>query len=141
MHSAFLTFLLFVLSPAVSAGNLTQGHPCNVGNSRLQVGTYQFWDECNVLAYCSEQDVCKLKGCRKDEFPFGFPHNSTFPPKCSAGSFCPDEGSSCQPLLAVGSPCQLNRDGAQYPNTWQRSRPSSNSTRSMPTSSKFSRFG
>jgi len=109
MYSSSLTLLLFILSPAVSA-NSTQGLPCNVGNSRLQIGTYQFWDECDSLTYCSAQAICEPMGCRKDEFPFGFPRNSNFPPKCPTGQFCPDEGSSCQALLAVGSPCQLNRD-------------------------------
>jgi len=110
MHSLSLTLLLFILSPAASAGNATQGQPCNVGHSRLQIGTYQFWDECNVLTHCSEKDVCEPKGCRKDEYPFGFPRNSKFPPKCPTGQFCPDEGSACQSLLPVGSQCQLNRD-------------------------------
>jgi hypothetical protein len=111
MRSLFLT-LLFIISPAVNAGNSTKGQPCNVGNSRLQIGTYQFWDECNVLTFCSEKGVCEPKRCRKDEYPFGYAVNSEFPPKCPRGLFCPDEGSDCQPRLPVGSPCQLNRDGA-----------------------------
>jgi len=110
-----LTLLLSVLSPAVNAGNTTQGQPCNVGNSRLQIGTYQFWDECDVVSYCSENLICEPKNCRKDEFPFGFPRNSNLPPTCPQGQFCPDEGSECQALLAVGSPCQLNRDDQCQP--------------------------
>jgi len=115
MYSLFLTLLLFIFSPAVNGGNSTQGQPCNVGNSRLQIGTYQFWDECNVLTFCSEKDICEPKRCRKDEYPFGFPRNSEFPPKCPKGQFCPDEGSDCQPLLRVDSPCQLNRDDQCQP--------------------------
>ncbi|KAG9004993.1 hypothetical protein FRB90_010630, partial [Tulasnella sp. 427] len=32
------------------------------------------------------------------------------PDRCAKGEFCPDEEDACQPLLAVGSLCQLNRD-------------------------------
>jgi len=32
------------------------------------------------------------------------------PDKCERGQFCPDEMDACQPLLPLGSPCQLNRD-------------------------------
>ena len=35
----------------------------------------------------------------------------TFPPLCNHTTFCPDEEDTCQPLLRVDSPCQLNRDG------------------------------
>ncbi len=38
----------------------------------------------------------------------------TVPDKCSPGFFCPDEQDDCQALLAVGSSCQLNRDGASW---------------------------
>jgi hypothetical protein len=138
MHSLSLTLLLFILCPAVLAGNSTQGHPCSVGNSRLQIGTYQFWDECNILTYCSEKGICEAKGCRKDEYPFGFPRNSSFPSKCPTGQFCPDEGSQCQPLLPVGSPCQLNRDGMHYRCLTTPHVPIL--SRSMSGSSRLSRF-
>lgn len=29
---------------------------------------------------------------------------------CPQGEFCPDEGDACQPVMPLGSPCQLNRD-------------------------------
>jgi len=55
--------------------------------------------------------VCQLKGCRKDEYSIGWPEgSSSMPPRCSKGSFCPDEEDACQPLLPVNSDCQLNRD-------------------------------
>jgi len=37
------------------------------------------------------------------------------PVLCSSGYFCPDEGDACQPLLPVGSACQLNRDDQCQP--------------------------
>ena len=112
MHPFLLTLFWFLLYPAVDAGNLGKGQRCSVGNNRLQVGTLQFWDECNSVTFCSDKGVCESKRCRSDDFPFGYPRDSPdLPPKCPKGQFCPDEGSDCQPVLPVGSPCQLNRDG------------------------------
>lgn len=94
------------------AGTLNSGDSCSVGSNRLQEGTYQFWSECNSVNFCSEKGICELKRCRKDDFPFGYGQDSTIlPDKCKQGEFCPDEGSDCQPLIAVDQPCQFNRDG------------------------------
>lgn len=98
------------------AGTLKTGQSCSTGSNRLQEGTYQFWSECDSVNFCSENGTCQLKGCRKDDFPFGYQQGSTIiPDKCKQGEFCPDEGSACQPLIAVGQPCQFNRDGTVYP--------------------------
>jgi hypothetical protein len=106
------TLVLFVTYRAVVAGSVDKGGACNVGNNRLQIGTFQFWSECNSVTFCSDAGTCEEKRCRRDDFPFGYPQGSTnLPPKCERGQFCPDEGTDCQPVLAVGSPCQLNRDG------------------------------
>ncbi|EFI28116.1 hypothetical protein CC1G_14143 [Coprinopsis cinerea okayama7 len=105
------TLLLLSLFQRSYAGNLTRGEACSVSENRLQLGTYQYWDECDVVSFCSEEEgVCVARRCRKDEYPFGYTPGMTFPDKCPEGHFCPDEGSDCQPLLPVGSPCQLNRD-------------------------------
>ncbi|KAF8637062.1 hypothetical protein AX17_003082 [Amanita inopinata Kibby_2008] len=103
--------LLFCSFPLVYAGMLNKGDVCSQANNRLQPGTFQFWDECNSQTYCSADGVCKAKGCRRDDFPFGYAQDSkSIPDKCPKGQFCPDEEDQCLPLLAVGSPCQLNRD-------------------------------
>ncbi|KIJ67911.1 hypothetical protein HYDPIDRAFT_173663 [Hydnomerulius pinastri MD-312] len=94
----------------VDAGGQSKGQNCTLGDNRLQIGTYQFYSDCDTQTYCSQQGFCELKGCRKDQYPFGYAQNATLPDKCPSGQFCPDEGDACQPLLAVGSPCQLNRD-------------------------------
>jgi hypothetical protein len=62
----------------------------------------------------SDFGLCVDKGCRRDEFPFGYRGVAfeALPPQCGADQYCPDDESSCQPLLALGQPCQLNRDGA-----------------------------
>ncbi|KAH7912394.1 hypothetical protein BJ138DRAFT_1004503 [Hygrophoropsis aurantiaca] len=94
----------------VQAGSQSKGENCTAGDNRLQIGTYQFYSDCDTQTYCSGAGICELKGCRKDQYPFGYAQNATLPDKCPSGQFCPDEGDACQPLLAVGSPCQLNRD-------------------------------
>lgn len=64
---------------------------------------------CNSITYCSG-GTCRPKGCRRVDFPFEYTNPDDFPRKCPRGEFCPDEEDRCQPLLPVGSDCQLNRD-------------------------------
>lgn len=111
MYSLSLTLILLASYQAAYAGSVNNGGNCSTANSRLQTGTFQFWSDCNSVTFCTDQGICTPKGCRRDEFPFGYTQGANLPPKCSQGQFCPDEGSACQALLPVGSPCQLNRDG------------------------------
>lgn len=105
-------FLEAALVALVSAGSAGWGEPCNQASSRLQLGTWQFWDECNSKTYCAANSTCAHKGCRRDDYPFGYNVGSDFAPKCARGSFCPDEEDACIPQQPAGSLCQLNRDGA-----------------------------
>ena len=113
----FLLPTLFFLGCSLStvlAGNLTKGENCSIGENRLQIGNYEFFDMCDTHTFCNgTSGTCNVKGCRKDQWPFGY--NSSYenppPPLCASGQFCPDEEDACQPQLEVGSPCQLNRDG------------------------------
>lgn len=109
--SIFFTLILFAAHRAAYAGSVNNGGNCSTADNKLQVGSFQFWSDCNSVTFCTDQGICKPKGCRRDEFPFGYAQNADLPPKCPSGQFCPDEGSACQRVLAVGSPCQLNRDG------------------------------
>ncbi|PWN40670.1 hypothetical protein IE81DRAFT_293049 [Ceraceosorus guamensis] len=61
--------------------------------------------------------TCRPKGCRKDEFPFGYKGIPTelLPPLCGPGSYCPDEESACQSLIPIGGDCELNRDDSCSP--------------------------
>ncbi|GAW01795.1 hypothetical protein LENED_003408 [Lentinula edodes] len=75
------------------------------------VGTYQFYTDCNSVTYCASNGTCAHRGCRKDDFPFGYPQDSdNLPPKCGKSQFCPDEMDDCLNVLPVGSACQMNRD-------------------------------
>lgn len=111
MYLVPITLVFSSLGLLVSAGSQTHGQNCTVLHNRLETGTLQFWSDCDAQNYCSGQGVCEPKGCRKDQFPFGYSQGADLPPKCPTGQFCPDEGDACQPLLDVGSTCQLNRDG------------------------------
>ena len=106
-----LVFLSWT-STYVDAGSVAKGGNCTVGHNRLQVGTYQFWSDCDTSTYCNSQtNTCELKGCRRDQYPFGYAKEADLPNLCPKGQFCPDEEDACQSQMPVGSPCQLNRDG------------------------------
>jgi len=107
-----LTILLFSWSTLVHAGGVHLNGPCNVLRNRLQLGSYQFYSECDSQTYCSgTTGTCQKRTCRRADFPFGYSQGDPgIPDKCPKGQFCPDEEDACQPLLPVGSPCQLNRD-------------------------------
>jgi len=111
IHFLSFTLLFFSCYSSVQAGTLDHNQSCSQGENRLQAGTYQFWSQCNLQNWCAPSGVCTPKGCRKDDFPFGYNPNDRLPEKCPKGQFCPDEEDACQTLLVVGSPCQLNRDG------------------------------
>ena len=110
-----LTLLTFSLTSLVRAGSVNYGQACSVDHQRLQVGTYQFMTDCDSMTFCNSSGLCDWRGCRRDEFPLGYDETKrALPPRCDIGSFCPDEEDACQPVLAVDSPCQLNRDGEFY---------------------------
>ncbi|KIM74332.1 hypothetical protein PILCRDRAFT_80164 [Piloderma croceum F 1598] len=106
-----ITLLSFSWFASVQAGSQTHGENCSVSANRLQVGTYQLYTECDTVTFCNSSGLCDLKRCRRDDYPFGYQQDSdSIPPKCPRGQFCPDEEDACQPLMPVGSACQLNRD-------------------------------
>jgi len=106
-----LTLILFTFTSVVNAGSAHVNQSCDLGTNRLQLGSYQFYSDCDSQTYCSQDSICKKRNCRRDDFPFGYSQGSdAIPDKCARGLFCPDEEDACQPLLPVGSPCQLNRD-------------------------------
>jgi len=106
-----LTLILFSLNSLVSAGGAHYGQACELGTNRLQLGSFQFYSDCDSQTYCNSSSLCDKRQCRRDDFPFGYSQDSGgIPDKCPKGQFCPDEEDKCQPLLSVGSPCQLNRD-------------------------------
>ncbi|KAJ7595660.1 hypothetical protein C8J56DRAFT_922871 [Mycena floridula] len=112
MLSLYSTFILLFYSAFVDAGSANHGDPCSQGNNRLQAGTFQFFSDCNSVTFCADNSTCLPKGCRKDDFPFGYAQDShLIPPQCDTSvQFCPDEADACHDLIPVGQKCQLNRD-------------------------------
>jgi len=111
MLTSTLFLLPFLCISMVRSGSVNKGGACSTDNNRLQIGTYQFVGDCDTHTFCNSSSLCSLKKCRRDIFPFGYAQDDDhLPPLCKQGTFCPDEEDACQPLLAVGSACQLNRD-------------------------------
>ena len=112
-----LTLFLFSWISIIHAGSVHHDQPCNIKLNRLLAGSLQFTSECDSQTFCNSTGLCQKRGCRRDDFPFGYSQGDKgIPDKCPKGQFCPDEMDQCQPLLPVGSPCQLNRDGVHcYP--------------------------
>ncbi|GAA5950186.1 hypothetical protein JCM3765_004235 [Sporobolomyces pararoseus] len=91
---------------------------CSPAKDKLSDQTHNFDSDCNATQYCipttvgdgsSVSGTCGYRTCRKDEYPFGF-GNTTLPPLCSVGEYCPDRGDGCRPLIALNGACELNRD-------------------------------
>lgn len=121
MYLFLSTLLSFAYLPY--AVHATTGHPtdtCNPAHNGLATGTLQYVSDCNSTTWCTAAGSCIPKGCRRDEFPLGYPPKIEpqidgvfwpLPDKCNSTQFCPDEGSDCQNKIDVGGPCQLDRDG------------------------------
>ena len=105
------TLLFSLAAVQVRAGDVPWLQPCDPAHQKLQEGTFQFQTDCDNMTFCAANSTCAYRGCRSDDFPFGYLENVTIPDKCPRGTFCPDEQDQCQPLLAVGAACQFNRDG------------------------------
>ncbi|KAH7924225.1 hypothetical protein BV22DRAFT_1067208, partial [Leucogyrophana mollusca] len=113
---------------AIYAGAVTQGGACSLNGTRLDTGTHRMLTDCADKYFCSDSTngtgTCVPRQCRRDEFPYGYDHKETLPPLCARETFCPDEGSGCTSLRAVGQPCQLNRDEqCASPPNWHSAQP------------------
>ena len=106
----------------VRSGTWPEGSPCSTANNRIDRLSHRFIDDCDDKTFCSgsTDGTCIPKRCRTDVFPFGFKDGDVLPPLCDPGSFCPDEGGGCRPLVEVGQACQLNQDRqCAPPPDWQ----------------------
>jgi len=116
----FLSLFFFSLPVLVfSAANSSNSDTttCNPAHNGLVAGTLQFSSDCNATTWCNA-GTCQNKGCRRDRYPLGYDNGSgrgngkhiTPPSLCPTSEFCPDEGSQCIQKVAVGQPCQFDRD-------------------------------
>ena len=116
--------LALSLAPQTSATS-TPATACTPGHDHLDATTGRYSSDCDETSFCAPNanangtvtgagvgtGTCQPRQCRRDEFPFGFANTTVpIPPLCPRGAFCPDEGSGCRPLAAVGTPCEAGRD-------------------------------
>ncbi|KAI0349555.1 hypothetical protein OH77DRAFT_1507429 [Trametes cingulata] len=102
----------FELRTFSSSSDTSEGLPCSTDNDRLDPASHKFLSDCGETTFCpgAVNATCQPRQCRRDEFPFGYTDFTALPPLCQNGTYCPDEGNGCKPLLAMGSPCQMDRD-------------------------------
>jgi len=121
----FLRLMIFLLPSTLvfffaTATLHADAQSCSQTNNKIVPGNLELRTDCSATQYCDSNGQCQPKGCRKDEFPFGYGPAQNLPPLCPKGQFCPDEGDACQPLIAVGNSCQLNRDDeCAPPDNWK----------------------
>lgn len=109
---AFVISWAFMPVHKTLAGSVTRGGNCTIANNRLDPATHKLLTDCDDKTFCTPQNTCEPRQCRKDEYPFGYDPGEPLPPMCTQGQYCPDEGDACRPWLSLGQTCQLNRDGA-----------------------------
>jgi len=109
---AFLGVTSSTLATASESPPTALGKACSSTSNRLDPRTRTFISDCDTQTFCSgtTNGTCIPRQCRREEFPTGYGVGQTVPALCPLGSFCPDEGDACRPLVAVGGPCQFNRD-------------------------------
>ncbi|KDQ52677.1 hypothetical protein JAAARDRAFT_138239 [Jaapia argillacea MUCL 33604] len=106
------SFLAYALG-----GTVTEGGSCSASDNHLEPASHKFLTDCDDKTFCSgtTNGTCVPRRCRADEFPYGFQPGDVLPSMCSQGSYCPDDGSQCVPLIAAGQPCEMNRDNQCAP--------------------------
>ncbi|TFK49088.1 hypothetical protein OE88DRAFT_1633826 [Heliocybe sulcata] len=125
-RALFWSLQLFLVSlPLVQSGSVPAGGACSTDNNHVESSTKKSLTDCDDKTFClvsgSTNGTCTPKKCRRDEFPFGYNPGETIPPICSQGTFCPDDGSGCQPLIDVGGTCELSRDEqCKQPPNWDK---------------------
>ena len=108
---SFIIFHAVIHARETLAGNVARGGNCTISNNHLDPATHKLLTDCDEKTFCTPQNTCEPRQCRKEEYPFGYNPGESFPPVCPQGQYCPDEGDACKPWLNLGQPCQLNRDG------------------------------
>ncbi|KAH9846143.1 hypothetical protein C2E23DRAFT_744760 [Lenzites betulinus] len=121
LAALLLPCAVLLVAPLLVLGDSDVGFRCSTTNDRLDSASHKFISDCGETTFCTGVNgTCQARQCRRDEFPFGFANFTALPALCGNGTYCPDEGSGCAPLLAVGSACQMDRDDqCSPPPNWQ----------------------
>ncbi|KAG2237477.1 hypothetical protein INT48_005510 [Thamnidium elegans] len=102
--------VLSILIPSIFG--LKIGELCD--SSARYSATWQYDDSCeNVYFFCdsSRNNTCNYKACSNTDFIQGWDIAAhKLPERCNNQMYCPDNGSQCTPLVAIGDRCELQRD-------------------------------
>ncbi|KAA1476214.1 hypothetical protein DENSPDRAFT_913393 [Dentipellis sp. KUC8613] len=125
LPSLFPFLALHLIIPLTSASEpAALNRTCTPSHDHLDPSTRKFISDCDAKSFCSlptnadgGNGTCQARVCRRDEYAFGYAPDGSepVPPLCADGMFCPDEGSACRPLVALGGACQFNRDDQCQP--------------------------
>lgn len=80
--------LLLALQPATTfAARVGVGQACSTSNNRIDANSGAFLTDCDAQTYCTSAGVCAARGCRSDEYPYGYNGVSfaDLPPMCPRG--------------------------------------------------------
>lgn len=105
----FLTFCTLAIR-LVYSENVPLNGTCNTALTRLDPATHKMLSDCDSKYFCNN-GTCQWKGCRQYDHDINYDSGDPIPGFCSQGTYCPDDQRTCQPLLPLGSRCELDRDG------------------------------
>lgn len=85
MHSIPTSLITILLVTSIES-ILSTGEPCQESNNKLDPNSHKFLSDCGPIDFCnSTTQTCDLKGCRTDEFPFGYSSEDLMPELCKDG--------------------------------------------------------
>ena len=104
---------LLIASTLASAEDVPLNGPCSTALTRLDPITHKMMSDCDSKFFCNN-GTCVNKGCRLYENDTIYDAGDSVPSFCPRGTYCPDAQDACKSVLAVGSPCELDRDGTLH---------------------------
>ena len=111
MHPIFVLVLLLYGGEC----SLSVNEACNPPSSRLDPATHKFISDCDSKTFCdSSTKTCQLKQCRSGDPDASYGPGDLVPSLCPHDTYCPDAQNECRPLVTIGNPCELNRDGMRH---------------------------
>lgn len=93
------------------AENVPLGETCNQNLTRIDPTSQKLMSDCDDKFFCNANNTCQWRGCRRFDQDLTYATGEPVPPFCPKGYYCPDLQNECRPLVPLGSPCELDRDG------------------------------
>lgn len=79
--------LLLASGSSTLAARVGEGQSCSTANNRIDINSGAFLTDCDAQTYCTSAGTCAARGCRSDEYPYGY-NGVAFadlPPMCPRG--------------------------------------------------------